>query len=101
MCRACGRPTKWMEISRNMPKHMQMLFEPMDANVKIIGNVNKFQTNQDNIVQKGFADAFEQQKAKYTECNKAAHILYQRCQYLTSLFKFHHTIYETVKAHEL
>lgn len=49
-CVTCNRNTRFMEISRKMPKQYQFYFEQSAVVRKLYGNVMKFQQRQDDLV---------------------------------------------------
>lgn len=63
-CLACGKTTKCMVISRNMPEKYQLLFEPLSKLQSYIDDGSEFVRDQDELIQSLMNDKYKQQERK-------------------------------------
>lgn len=73
-CIQCNRPTKFMEISKKMPKQFQLYFENANVTQMLLANILQFQQNQFELITQKMNDKQEQLEQKCAEALKEAEI---------------------------
>lgn len=61
-CPACGKKTRFMDISRNMPENYQLLFEPYSVLQALVSEVLDFHHSQNELIQSIMADKFKRRE---------------------------------------
>lgn len=88
-CYICRRPTRFLEIRKEMPKHLRMFFEPFPKVFEVLKNIAEFQSSQENYtaqklydIYKRIAEKDAQIKRKCHELKKTEESLGRRTRYL-------------------